>query len=240
MYQTLLNGTRLGLYEPIRNTLQSLVDDSIPEKSATNTRITRVNPDFWITVLAGGLCGIVGAFVSSPLFLVKTRMQSYAPILPGVGQQHSYVTKGTFSALLHIYRLDKISGLWAGASASCMRTGVGSAVQLSSYETIKNFVIQNNMFGETSGHGGLREHFGASLVTGFFVCIFMNPFDLVATRLYNQNKGSLYSGPIDCLMKTVKSEGLLSMYKGFTAQFLRVGCDTHHSFCFRLDVCTNL
>jgi solute carrier family 25 protein 34/35 len=45
----------------------------------------------------------------------------------------------------------------------------------------------------------------------------MNPFDVVVTRLYNQRvegrQGTLYSGPIDCLIKTFKAEGLRGLYK---------------------------
>ena len=46
----------------------------------------------------------------------------------------------------------------------------------------------------------------------------MNPFDVMATRLYNQKveeggKGALYTGPIDCLVKTVRAEGMRGIYK---------------------------
>lgn len=40
-------------------------------------------------------------------------------------------------------------------------------------------------------------------------------------RLYNQH-GNLYSGIFDCLYKTIKTEGLLSVYKGFTAHLARI------------------
>lgn len=45
----------------------------------------------------------------------------------------------------------------------------------------------------------------------------MNPVDLVSTRLYNQHRvkdgGAYYSGPIDCLKKSAKAEGVLSLWK---------------------------
>jgi solute carrier family 25, member 34/35 len=40
-------------------------------------------------------------------------------------------------------------------------------------------------------------------------------------RLYNQH-GNLYNGIFDCLWKTVKTEGVLSVYKGFTAHLARI------------------
>lgn len=44
----------------------------------------------------------------------------------------------------------------------------------------------------------------------------VTPFDMVRTRIMNQPKDVLiYRGMIDCFMKVTKSEGLLSVYKGF-------------------------
>jgi len=40
-------------------------------------------------------------------------------------------------------------------------------------------------------------------------------------RLYNQT-GNLYNGIFDCLYKTVKTEGVLAVYKGFFAHLARI------------------
>ena len=40
-------------------------------------------------------------------------------------------------------------------------------------------------------------------------------------RMYNQT-GNLYSGIWDCFVKTVSTEGVLSIYKGFTAHLARI------------------
>jgi solute carrier family 25 protein 34/35 len=41
------------------------------------------------------------------------------------------------------------------------------------------------------------------------------------SRLYNQ-KGNLYNGVFDCLLKTIRAEGLLAIYKGFFAHLARI------------------
>lgn len=41
------------------------------------------------------------------------------------------------------------------------------------------------------------------------------------SRLYNQN-GNLYKGVFDCLAKTVKTEGLFAIYKGFLPHLARI------------------
>ncbi|XP_040830495.1 mitochondrial glutamate carrier 2 [Ochotona curzoniae] len=43
-------------------------------------------------------------------------------------------------------------------------------------------------------------------------CVF--PIDLAKTRLQNQHGKDSYKGMIDCLVKTVRAEGLLGMYRG--------------------------
>ncbi|XP_062404353.1 mitochondrial glutamate carrier 1 [Sardina pilchardus] len=43
-------------------------------------------------------------------------------------------------------------------------------------------------------------------------CVF--PIDLAKTRLQNQQGARLYSGMLDCLVKTVRTEGYFGMYRG--------------------------
>jgi hypothetical protein len=45
-----------------------------------------------------------------------------------------------------------------------------------------------------------------------------NPFDVAKVRLQTQLLGSpdFYKGPIDCLLKIVRSEGVLALWKGVT------------------------
>jgi solute carrier family 25 protein 34/35 len=41
------------------------------------------------------------------------------------------------------------------------------------------------------------------------------------SRLYNQN-GNLYKGVFDCLGKTIRTEGLFAIYKGFLPHLARI------------------
>lgn len=208
IYQLGLNGCRLGLYEPARNVLNSVVyPDSDPR------RIQNIP----INIVAGAISGIAGAIIGSPMYLIKTRMQSYSSSIQ-IGEQTHYTS--VWQGLKSIYKIEGIKGLFRGVDAAILRTGAGSAVQLPIY----NFVKHEMMKSEYLDHGPVL-HLGASVIAGFGVGIVMNPWDVILTRVYNQ-KGNLYSGPVDCFIKTVKSEGVFALYKGFGAQILRIAPHT--------------
>lgn len=50
------------------------------------------------------------------------------------------------------------------------------------------------------------------------------PVDFVKTRMMNYR--DLYSGPIDCITKTARSEGLRGFYKGWVPNYARLGPHT--------------
>ncbi|CRK16526.1 hypothetical protein BN1723_017479, partial [Verticillium longisporum] len=99
IYQILLNGCRLGFYEPMRGTLTKLVfDDSKVQSLGVN-------------MICGAGSGIIGAAMGSPFFLVKTRLQSFSPFLP-VGTQHNY--KNAWNGFTSIYKAEGGRGLYRG------------------------------------------------------------------------------------------------------------------------------
>ena len=215
----ILNGCRLGFYEPLRKaTTSAIFKDS-------NVQSLGVN------ILSGAASGILGAAAGSPFFLVKTRLQSFSPLLP-VGYQHGY--KNAVDGFRQINRNEGIKGLYRGVGAAMVRTGFGSSVQLPTYFFAKRRLIR---------HLGMEEgpglHLASSTVSGFVVCCVMHPpgtsvdfsacarsadsihLDTIMSRMYNQT-GNLYSGVFDCLYKTVKTEGVLAIYKGFFAHLARI------------------
>ncbi|KAJ6575422.1 oxaloacetate carrier [Mycena capillaripes] len=215
-YQILLNGSRLGFYEPFRQNINKFIgrrpDEQLPVTA----------------VIAGATSGAVGASLGNPLFLIKARMQAYSPALP-VGTQHYY--KNSFHALSTIFRAEGLRGLVRGIDAAILRTSMGSSVQLPSYNLTKNFLVSRDILPANSTWTFLA----SSAISGVCVCIAMQPADTALTRMYNQPTvlgpngkmvGTLYKNPIDCLWKTAKTEGVRGWYKGSTAHFLRIAPHT--------------
>ncbi|KAK7726300.1 Mitochondrial oxaloacetate carrier protein [Botryosphaeria dothidea] len=201
IYQMTLNGCRLGFYEPIRGNLTKLLFHDSNVQS------------FGVNIFSGATSGILGAAAGSPFFLVKTRLQSFSPFLP-VGTQHHY--KNAWDGMRQIYTAEGVRGLYRGVGPACVRTGFGSSVQLPTYFFAKRRLVK---------HLGMEEgpalHLASSTASGFVVCCVMHPPDTVMSRMYNQT-GNLYTSAFDCLFRTVKTEGLLAVYKGFFAHLARI------------------
>lgn len=160
IYQILLNGCRLGFYEPLRKVVtQTIFKDQ-------NVQSLGVN------IFSGAASGILGAAAGSPFFLVKTRLQSFSPHLP-VGTQHKY--KNSVDGLKKIYGGESIRGLYRGVGAAMVRTGFGSSVQLPTYFFAKRRLVKHLEMRE-----GPALHLASSAASGFVVCCVMHPPGMTA------------------------------------------------------------
>lgn len=151
----MLNGCRLGFYEPIRTGLTNAIYRDPTVQS------------LGVNVFSGASSGILGAVAGSPFFLVKTRLQSYSPFLP-VGTQHHY--KNGWDGLRQIHRHEGITGLYRGVGAAMVRTGFGSSVQLPTY-----FFAKRRLMKHLGMQDGPALHLASSTASGFVVCCVMHP-----------------------------------------------------------------
>lgn len=216
-YQFFMNGTRLGAYHIME-------DLHLTKNKDGSLNVVK-------SIAAGAAAGCVGAFVGSPLYLVKVQLQAQSNAPIAVGYQHHH--EGMLMAFVRIYRENRLWGLWRGASAALLRVGSGSAVQLSTFSKVKAHINQFAVFHERSWLNALV----ASSASGVVVVATMTPFDVCCTRLYNQptdphGKGIMYTSILDCFLKVFKTEGVMGFYKGVTASFLRLGPHTVLSLVF--------
>ncbi|KXN87115.1 Mitochondrial oxaloacetate transport protein [Leucoagaricus sp. SymC.cos] len=151
---------------------------------------------------------------------------AYSPALP-VGTQRFY--RNSVSAFSEIVKREGVLGLMRGTGAACLRTAMGSSVQVPSYVWTKRQLAQHGILPADS----FWIFLASSSVSGLFVVsIVFNPLKCcVLTRMYNQPTktlksgrtiGLLYQSPIDALIKIARAEGFLGWYKGTMAHFLRI------------------
>lgn len=131
-YQFLMNGCRFGIYQVLDN--GGLTRDA----STGDVILTR-------SIACGVASGVVGSFIGSPLYLVKTHLQSRSAgssaIAVGHQHEHTSMTEGFRS----IYSKYGVTGLWRGAVASMTRVSVGGSLQLTSFSAIRTWVSKTGV-----------------------------------------------------------------------------------------------
>eukprot|EP00611_Tribonema_gayanum_P001335 TRINITY_DN1097_c0_g1_i4.p1 TRINITY_DN1097_c0_g1~~TRINITY_DN1097_c0_g1_i4.p1 ORF type:complete len:298 (+),score=80.43 TRINITY_DN1097_c0_g1_i4:183-1076(+) len=215
LYQSTMNGTRLGMFAPLQRFLKA--------DANTDGQVSF----FFKNLAAGAISGACGAAVGSPFFLVKARLQGQSNVhkIRSAGAEVFHYRDMT-DAFRSIIADEGWRGLARGMDAAVPRVMAGSAAQLSSYSSCKRLVQSTGFF-----HSELYTYIASSLVAGLVVTTVMNPFDVVSTRLYSQSaKHLVYTGPIDCFMKTFRAEGLRGFYKGWAAHYFRLGPHTIFTF----------
>ncbi|XP_050071480.1 solute carrier family 25 member 35-like [Anopheles maculipalpis] len=210
-FQFAMNSVRLGIYQTAENC----------EWTRGDTQATTLLR----SIAWGGLSGVVGSTIACPLYMVKTQIQARSHGKYAVGYQHRHTS--TLDALTGIYRTHGVRGLWRGYPGIVTRTAVGSSAQLATFSTCKDLFQQFDWARESVAITA----FAASMVSGFFTCVFMSPFDVIATRLFNQGvdaqgRGLLYRSVVDCFTKTLRAEGLHGLYKGFVPNYWRIAPHT--------------
>ncbi|XP_055856636.1 solute carrier family 25 member 35-like [Episyrphus balteatus] len=212
-FQFVMNSSRLGLYQTVEDWNWTKLDK---DKSHHSTVLCV----FW-----GGVSGVLGSALGCPFYMIKTQLQAQSVGKYAVGYQHHH--QNTLNALVNIVQKQGYLGLWRGFSGIVPRTAVASSAQLGTFSACKDIFVQYEIFQKSF----LLTAIGSSMVSGFFAVVCMTPFDVVATRMFNQGvdkngKGLLYTNIVDCFIKTFRYEGMKGLYKGFVPNYWRTAPHT--------------
>ncbi|CAO2042475.1 unnamed protein product [Urochloa humidicola] len=167
--------------------------------------------------LAGGLSGITAQVVASPADLIKVRMQADSRLL-SQGIQPRYT--GVADAFTKIIRAEGLLGLWKGVVPNAQRAFLVNIGELTCYDQAKHFIIHKQICDDN-----LYAHTLASVASGLSATTMSCPADVIKTRMMNQGKegNTLYRSSYDCLIKTVRHEGMAALWKGFLPTWARLG-----------------
>lgn len=69
-----------------------------------------------------------------------------------------------------------------------------------------------------------RTHFVCSMITGLVSTTATAPIDMIKTQMFVN--GSKYNGPLDCMKSIFEKEGIRGLFKGWTANYVRLGPQT--------------
>ncbi|KAL4239653.1 hypothetical protein ACF0H5_000460 [Mactra antiquata] len=203
--QIIYSGFRMIIYEGLRDHV-----------------FTR-NPDgsfpLWKSVIVSAICGALGQFAASPTDLVKIQMQ-----MEGRRRLEGKPVriKNTGHAFSKIFKESGIRGLWRGWVPNVHRSILVNVGDLVTYDTVKRQLLL-----KTSLPDNFILHGITSACSGFVASVMCTPADVVKTRIMNQptenGRPVLYKNSIECLIKTVRQEGIMALYKGFLPNYCRLG-----------------
>ncbi|CAN6727412.1 unnamed protein product [Malus baccata var. baccata] len=121
-----------------------------------------------------------------------------------------------------IIPVEGVGGLWKGVFPNVQRAFLVNMGELACYDQAKRFVFENGV-----SEDNISTHNLASITSGLLATSLSCPADVVKTRMMNQSRSKegkiMYNNSYDCLVKTVKVEGLRALWKGFFPPWARLG-----------------
>lgn len=170
--------------------------------------------DFLTDLLLGGTSGVIAKTVCAPLERVKIVLQTQAVNTQiASGQQF----KGIGDSFRRIAREQGVSSFWRGNSANCLRYFPTQAMNFAFKEKYQAlFVRPQEQVGFALFFAGYLAAGAAAGATSLTVSY---PLEYTYTRMAADVGGAdgkrQYSGLVDCIQKTIKSDGIRGLYRGY-------------------------
>mmetsp|Transcript_14841 Transcript_14841/g.28743 ORF Transcript_14841/g.28743 Transcript_14841/m.28743 type:complete len:289 (+) Transcript_14841:286-1152(+) len=190
---------KLGCYQPIKNVVKGVYYTSPEDKGK--------ELPFALKFASGSAAGVLGSFFGNPFDVLKTRMISNTGKAVSLG-----------SAINTVHQERGITGFWRGLSANALRACVLNGTKLAVFDASKGFVVEKTGLPRKDP----RTVFLASAFAGVAMTIAVAPIDMIRTKLMNAS-ASEYNGFVDCVLKTVRSDGPFSLYRGSFMMWARFG-----------------
>ncbi|CAZ85643.1 unnamed protein product [Tuber melanosporum] len=211
----------------------------VPEPGSREA-IQKVEWKPWAHFVAGAAGGMTSTFLTSPLDVVKTRLQSdfYKQHLAsaratagvdihrgGILRQGTRHIQETFQILFDVHKVEGWRALFKGLGPNLSGVVPARAINFATYGNGKRVIANNFNHGQESTWVHLCAAACAGVVTGTAT----NPIWLVKTRLQLDRESAgaggrtrQYKNSLDCVRQVLREEGFRGLYRGLSASYLGV------------------
>jgi len=175
-----------------------------------------------ILLLSGGMAGITALISTYPLDLVRTRLTVQTS-----GEKY----KGIIHTFKTVIKEEGFFGLYKGVFTSALGIAPYVAINFTVYENLKAIILHNEKY---KFNFGVVASLACGGLAGATAQTITYPIDLLRRRMQLQGAGgtiALYKGPLDAAIQIVKKEGILGLYSGMVACYLKVIPSIAISFC---------
>ncbi|KAK6641124.1 hypothetical protein RUM44_012827 [Polyplax serrata] len=166
-------------------------------------------------MLAGGLAGSCQIIITTPMELLKIQMQDAGRVQAANKEAGKPIKKmSAWSLTKELVKEKGIVGLYKGTGATALRDVSFSIVYFPLFARLNSLGPRKS---EGSEEAAFYWSFLSGCISGSLSALFVNPFDVVKTRLQLINKAegeATYNGVIDCVTRTLKNEGITAFFKG--------------------------
>ncbi|OQE37836.1 hypothetical protein PENCOP_c009G08535 [Penicillium coprophilum] len=192
----------------------------------------------WVHLLAGASGGMATAIVTSPLDVLRTRLQSdfyqtpdrgtnvspQSNQLPQTSRPLQRSNHKTLRIISSIYRAEGWRAFFRGLGPSMAGVVPATAIKFYVYGNCKRIGAQ--LMGHKEDSAFI--HAQAAICAGLATSTATNPIWLVKTRLQLDKTQTHTGGPstrryrnsIDCIRQVMRNEGLGGFYRGLSASYL--------------------
>lgn len=157
--------------------------------------------------VAGFLSAVPTTLVTAPVERAKVLLQVQGQGGSSPGPQY----KGVFDVIGHLYKEGGFRSIYQGTFATLARDGPGSAAYFAAYEVTKKALTPANALSSDLNIGRVILAGGMAGVAMWSIAI---PPDVLKSRLQSAPTGT-YSGIMDCARKTIATDGVRALWKGF-------------------------
>jgi len=170
---------------------------------------------FFENFMLSGVAAAVSKTAAAPIERVKLLVQNQNEMIKQGRLSEPY--KGVVDCVQKTLKSEGVIPFWRGNLANVLRYFPTQALNFAFKDTIKNIF-------KTSKDAPQYVKFGTNILSGGFAgslsLTFVYSLDYARTRLANDAKGKggerQFNGLIDVYVKTLKSDGIQGLYRGFT------------------------
>jgi solute carrier family 25 (adenine nucleotide translocator) protein 4/5/6/31 len=181
-----------------------------------------------------GCAAVISKTVSAPIERVKLMIQNQDEMIKAGRLATPY--KGPLDCFQRVIREEGVGPLWRGNVANCLRYFPTQALNFMFKERIKTMF---KVSAEDSYAVTFTKNIGAGGAAGALSLLFVYSLDYARTRLANDAKSAgkgggdrQFNGMIDVYKKTIASDGIAGLYRGFVISC--VGIMVYRGFYFGL------
>ncbi|GFT01896.1 mitochondrial coenzyme A transporter SLC25A42 [Nephila pilipes] len=182
-------------------------DQSISENASSEKLI--VPKAVFSSLIAGAAAGAVAKTTIAPLDRTKINFQ--------ITNKH-YSLKEALQFIVHSYRSSGLLSLWRGNSATMARIIPYASIQFTAHEQWKR-ILHVETFEERKANPG--KSFIAGSLAGIVSTTCTYPLDLARARMAVTHK-EMYNSLVQVFVKTWRTEGCATLYRGYAPTLLGV------------------